>query len=80
MLLSNNRNSNTQEFYRFTGNRKFQERKGNTEVEYREESESSDKYYIHIFAAVNITKSTASDFSNDYWTELKYIADIPIEY
>ena len=80
LLLSNNRNSNTQEFYRFTGNRKFQERKGNTEVEYREESESSDKYYIHIFAAVNITKSTSSDFSNDYWTELKYIADIPIFY
>lgn len=80
LLLSNNRNSNTQEFYRYTGNRKFQERKGSTEVEYREESESSDKYYIHIFAAINITKSTSSDFSNDYWTELKYIADIPIEY
>ena len=80
VIIKNNRTGSEQEFYRFIGNGKFQEKKSATEIEYRNDSDSSDKYYIHIFAAVNVTKSTTSDFSNDYWSELKYIADIPIEY
>lgn len=77
ILLTNNRNSNEKELYRYTGNKKFLE---SDNLEYRRNSDSSDQFYIHIFAAVNVTKSTTSDFSNDYWTELFSVADIPIKY
>ncbi|MGN0906339.1 MAG: hypothetical protein ACI4NM_04265 [Bullifex sp.] len=46
--------------------------------EYVSVSDTEDSWYIHIFAAVNVTKSRTSDFSNDYWTELKNIANIKI--
>ena len=77
ILLTNDKNSNEKELYRYTGNKKFLE---SDNLEYRRNSDSSDQFYIHIFAAVNVTKSTTSDFSNDYWTELFSVADIPIKY
>ena len=39
----------------------------------------TSSYYIHIYAAVNVTKSRSSDFSNDYWTELKSVGNIKID-
>lgn len=62
--------------YRFNNGATF--RSSDSAEDYRQISETQETYYIHIYAAVNVTKSLSSDFSNDYWTELKNVANIAI--
>ena len=62
--------------YRFNNGATF--RLSDSAEDYRQISETQETYYIHIYAAVNVTKSLSSDFSNDYWTELRNVANIPI--
>ena len=62
--------------YRYNNGATF--RLSDSADDYRQISETQETYYIHIYAAVNVTKSLSSDFSNDYWTELKNVANIAI--
>lgn len=39
---------------------------------------STASTYLNIFVAVNVTKGSAADFSNMYWSELQLIESIPI--
>lgn len=77
-MTINDNDDNSRYFYRYKNNLTFTETP-DSNPDYRKDNDDNDEYVIHIFAAVNVTKSLASDFSNDYWTELKNIANIAIK-
>ena len=77
-MTINDNEDNSRYFYRYKNNLTFTENP-DSNPDYRKDNDESDEYVIHIFAALNVTKSLASDFSNDYWTELKNIANIAIK-
>lgn len=78
-MTVNDDEDNSRYFYRYKNNLTFTENP-DSNPDYRKDNDENDEYVIHIFAAVNVTKSTISDFSNDYWTELFRVANIPIKY
>ncbi|MDD5972311.1 hypothetical protein [Bullifex sp.] len=77
-MTINDNEDNSRYFYRYKNNLTFRENP-DSNPDYRKDNDDKDEYVIHIFAAVNVTKSLASDFSNDYWTDLKNIANIEIK-
>ena len=77
-MTINENEDNSRYFYRYKNNLTFTENP-DSNTDYRKDNDESDEYVIHIFAALNVTKSLASDFSNDYWTDLKKIANIAIK-
>lgn len=77
MIINDDENT-IRNFYRYKNNLTFMENP-DSNPDYRKDNDEKDEYVIHIFAAVNVTKSLTSDFSNDYWTELKNVANIAIK-